>query len=137
MELGTGQAVTFWAIEYVRSPSPEGESRGLLCMPLPWEDGDTIQAAVAIFESRSLAGSGLDHYLAWTGQNPISYHLTPLEPQELIEILETRPEGEGFDHVAVNPIFSRYFRGIVSYSVGSGTEDFIEVLKRTVSIDRR
>lgn len=137
MELDTGQAVTFWAIEYVRSPSPEGESCGLLCIPLPWEEEETIRAVVAIFESQPLAIAGLEHYLYRTEQNPASYHLLPLTAQELIEILETRPEGGGFDHVAVNPIFSRYFRDTVSYSVGSGTEDFIEAIRRTVNVDSR
>lgn len=134
MKPDTEQAATFWAIEYARYPSPDGEDCGLLCMPLPWEDGDTIRAAVALFESRSLASAGLDHYLALTEQPPASYHLVPLGCRELIEVLEARPEN-GFDYVAVNPIFSRYFPDTASYSVGTRTTDFIEALKRTVSVD--
>ena len=135
MELGTGHPVAFWAIEYVRSPDPRGESCGLLCMPLPWDEGEIIRAAVAIFESRPLAEAGLDHYLAWTEQDPASYHLLRLTAPELIEVLETRPEGAGFDHIALNSILSRYFRGTVGYSEGLYTEDFIESLKRTLNIE--
>lgn len=42
----------------------DGESSGLLCVPLPWEEGDNTGAAVMIYESRALAQAGLDHYLA-------------------------------------------------------------------------
>lgn len=116
-DISTAQTVILWAIEYVRSPNTQWEDSGLLCVPLPWEEGECIQAAPMIFESQPLAEAGLEHYLLWSDQRPSSYRLLPLTAQELIEILETRPEGGGFDRVAINPILSRYFRD----AVGLGT----------------
>lgn len=135
MEVRTENTVTFWAIEYVRNPNFGGDSSGLLCMPLPWESEETIRAAVVIFESYSLAEAGLDHYLLWTEQRPASYRLLRFNAQELAEILERRSEDASFEHIALNPILSRYFQDTVGYSEGLRTEDFIEALKRTVSIE--
>jgi len=128
--------VVFWAIEYAMNPSSEERSCGLLCMPLPWDEGEIIQAALMIFESRTLAKAGLEHYLAWTGQDHTSsYRLLPLTSRELIEILEARPEGGGFDYVAINPIMSLYFRSTVGYSAGSRTDDFINDLKMVANVN--
>jgi hypothetical protein len=98
MKAKEATGVRFWAIEYARSPSPGGtQGSGLLCMPLPWEEGQTIRAAVMVYESRPLAEAGLGHYLAWTEQEPASYSLVGLWAEELAEILEGSPEG--FDRV--------------------------------------
>ena len=126
---------TFWAIEYaMRLPSPDGESRGLLCVPLPWEEGDQIGAAVMIFESRVLARAGLYHYLALIGVEKNAdapYRLLPLGVRDLTRILETRPEG-GFECVAVNPILSRYFPEEDGHLVCFPTQEFIEALASRV-----
>jgi hypothetical protein len=127
------QDATFWAIEHLRSPSPEGESGGLLCMPLPWGEGETIRAALMIYESRVLAEEGLKHYLARTEQNPHSYGVLALSAEDLVEILEGRPEG--FERVAINPILSRYFPDGEGYSAGFGMEDFVDDLKKLAGID--
>jgi hypothetical protein len=120
---------TFWTIEYVMN-LPEGDTSGLLCAPLPWEEGDTVGAAVMVYESRALAQVGLDHYLALIGaaSGPASpYHLLPLGVRELVEILEMRPE-EGFERVALNPIVSRYFPEAAGHSPAMPTDDFIKAL---------
>jgi hypothetical protein len=119
--------VRFWAIEYARSPNPGGIQNGLLCMPLPWEEGETVRAAVMVYESRPLAEEGLDHYLAWTGQDGASYSLLELPAEELAEILEGSPEG--FDRVAINPILSLYFPEAEGYSAGLRTEEFVAELE--------
>ena len=120
----------------MRLPAPEPEVSGLLCVPLPWEEGDRIEAAAMIFESQALAQAGLDHYVARVGAvkgfgSP--YRLLPLRPRDLIQILETRPES-GFDHVAINPILSRHFPEADGYSAGLSTEEFVEVLKDKLSV---
>ena len=120
--------VRFWAIEYARSPSPGGtQGSGLLCMPLPWDEGGTIRAAVMVYESRPLVEAGLEHYLAWTGQAPASYSLVGLPAEELAKILEGSPED--FDRVAINPIVSLHFPDAEGYSAGLRTEDFVAELK--------
>ena len=120
--------VRFWAIEYARSPSPGGtQGSGLLCVPLPWNEGETIRAAVMVYESRPLAEAGLEHYLAWTGQNPASYSLLGDPAEELAEILQGSPEG--FDRVAINSILSLHFPEAEGYSAGLRTEDFVAELK--------
>jgi hypothetical protein len=120
--------VRFWAIEYARSPSPGGtQGSGLLCMPLPWEEGETIRAAVMVYESRLLAEAGLEHYLAWTGQEDASYSLVGLSAEELAQILEGSPEG--FDRVAINPIVSLHFPDAEGYSAGLRTEEFVAELE--------
>jgi hypothetical protein len=119
--------VRFWAIEYARNPSPGGtQGSGLLCVPLPWEEGETVRAAVMVYESRPLAEAGLDHYLAWTGQDSASYSLVGLPAAELAEILERSPEG--FDRVAINPIVSLHFPDAEGYSAGLRTEEFVAEL---------
>jgi hypothetical protein len=120
--------VRFWAIEYARSPSP-GETQGsaLLCMPLPWDEDETIRAAVMVYESRPLAEAGLDHYLAWTGQDSASYSLVGLWAEELAEILQGSPEG--FDRVALNPILPLHFPEAEGYSAGLRTEEFVAELE--------
>ena len=120
--------VRFWAIEYARNPSPGGtQESGLLCMPLPWEEGGTVRAAVMVYESRPLAEAGLEHYLAWTGQEDASYSLLGLWAEELAEILEESPEG--FDRVAINPIVSLHFPEAEGYSAGLRTEEFVAELQ--------
>jgi hypothetical protein len=120
--------VRFWAIEYARSPSPGGtQGSALLCMPLPWEEGETIRAAVMVYESRPLAEAGLGHYLAWTGQEDASYSLLGLSAEELAKILEGSPEG--FDRVAINPIVSLHFPEAEGYSAGLRTEEFVAELQ--------
>jgi hypothetical protein len=128
MKAKDATGVRFWAIEYARSPSPgETQASGLLCMPLPWEEGGTIRAAVMVYESRPLAEAGLDHYLAWTGQEDASYSLLELWAEELAEILEGSPEG--FDRVAMNPIVSLHFPEAEGYSAGLRTEEFVAELE--------
>jgi hypothetical protein len=128
MKAKDASGVRFWAIEYARSPSPGGtQGSGLLCMPLPWEEGETIRAAVMVYESRPLAEAGLGHYLAWTGQEDASYSLLELPAEELAEILEGSPEG--FDRVAINPIVSLHFPEAEGYSAGLRTEEFVAELK--------
>jgi hypothetical protein len=122
--------VRLWAIEYARSPNPGGTQSGLLCVPLPWDEGGTVRAAVMVYESRPLAEAGLEHYLAWTGQDTASYSLLELPAEELAEILEGSPEG--FDRVAINPILSLHFRDAEGYSAGLRTEDFVAELKKAV-----
>src|SRR5215211_2972061 len=119
--------VRFWAIEYARSPSPGRTQSGLLCVPLPWEEGETVRAAVMVHESRPLAEAGLGHYLAWTGQEPASYSLLGLPAEELAQILEGSPEG--FDRVAINPILSLHFPEAEGYSAGLRTEEFVAELE--------
>lgn len=95
----------------------DGESSGLLCVPLPWEEGDNIGAAVMIYESRALAQAGLDHYLALTGaaSSPCSpYHLLPLGVRELVGVLETRPE------VGFEPKFRLYEFSDIRSGGGNG-----------------
>jgi hypothetical protein len=131
MKAKDASGVRFWAIEYARSPSPGGtQGSGLLCMPLPWEEGETIRAAVMVYESRPLAEAGLGHYLAWTGQDPASYSLLGLWAEELAEILEGSPEG--FDRVAINPIVSLHFPEAEGYSASLRTEEFVAELKKAV-----
>jgi hypothetical protein len=131
--------VRFWAIEYARNPSPGGtQESGLLCMPLPWDEGQTVRAAVMVYESRPLAEAGLDHYLAWTGQDGASssYSLLELCAEELAEILEGSPEG--FDRVALNPILSLYFPEAEGYSAALRVEEFVAELRRRVAgVERR
>jgi hypothetical protein len=128
MKAKDASGVRFWAIEYARSPSPGGTpASGLLCMPLPWEEGGTIRAAVMVYESRPLAEAGLRHYLAWTGQEDASYSLLELPVEELAHILEGSPEG--FDRVAMNPIVSLHFPEAEGYSAGLRTEEFVAELK--------
>jgi hypothetical protein len=128
MKAKDASGVRFWAIEYARSPSPGGtQASGLLCMPLPWEEGGTIRAAVMVYESRPLAEAGLRHYLAWTGQEDASYSLLELPVEELAHILEGSPEG--FDRVAMNPIVSLHFPEAEGYSAGLRTEEFVAELK--------
>lgn len=129
-----GAGAAFWAIEHVmRRPGGE-ESSGLLCLPLPWEEGERIEGAVAVFESRALAEAGLRHYLARTGgtlpggRPDPSYRLLALGPRELAGVLEARPQG--FERVVVNPILSRRFPAAEGYSAGIPTDDFLEALKR-------
>ena len=118
----------FWAIEYARSPSPGGtQESALLCMPLPWDEDETIRAAVMVYESRPLAEAGLGHYLTWTGQEDASYSLLELPAEELAEILEGSPEG--FDRVAINPIVSLHFPEAEGYSAGLRTEEFVGELE--------
>jgi hypothetical protein len=128
MKAKEATGVRFWAIEHARSPSPRGtQGSGLLCMPLPWDEDETIRAAVMVYESRPLAEAGLGHYLAWTGQEPASYSLVGLPAEELAEILEGSPEG--FDRVAMNPIVSLHFPEAESYSAGLRAEEFVAELK--------
>jgi hypothetical protein len=72
----------------------------------------------------------LDHYLAWTGQDPASYSLLELPAEELTEILEGSPEG--FDRVAINPIVSLHFPEAEGYSAGLRIEEFVAELKEAV-----
>ena len=99
----------FWAIEYARSPSPGGtQGSGLLCMPLPWEEGGTVRAAVMVYESRPLAEAGLDHYLAWTGRR------TPPTP-----CWSSRPRS-----------WQRYWRGVRGLRPGGHEPDSLAALPR-------
>jgi hypothetical protein len=129
MEAGSARDATLWAIEWARSPNPAGDARGLLSMALPWEEGDAVRAAVLVYESWPLAEAGLEHYLAVTGEHPSSYGVRRFSPSELIAALEGRPEGGGFDRVALNTIPSRLFPEAVSYSAGWPTEDFVAHLE--------
>lgn len=106
-------------------------------MPLPWAEGDRIESAILLFESQPLAEAGLDGYLfrAGVGEGRASsYRLMPFTPSELVSFLETRPPGGGFEHVAINPIVSRYFRDAVGYSAALSTEEFIEALVETFDL---
>jgi len=84
--------------------------------------GETVRAAVLVYESRALTEAGLAHYLARTGQDGRSYSLMDLSAQELVGILRDAPEG--FDRVAINPILSLHFPEVEGYSAGLKTEDF-------------
>ena len=122
--------VLFWGIEYERVPNPRGDPPGLLTVPLPWAgDERAIGSAVLVFETRELARTGLEHSLALTGASTRGYGLRPFTPQELADVLEERPEGGGFEHVALNPIPSRYFPGADAYSAGWPTDEFVAELR--------
>ena len=121
MEAGSLEDVTLWTIAYARNPAPAGEASSLLCLPLPWDEGETVRAAVLVYESRALAEAGLEHYRARTGQDDRSYGLMAFSARELAEILREAPEG--FDRVAINPILSLYFPGAEGYSAGLRTEE--------------
>lgn len=122
---------TFWGIEYERSPNPTGEPSGLLAVPLPWDEdvGHTIRAAVLVYETHGLARTGLEHYLVRSGAAAYSYGLLPFAATELADVLEARPEGGGFDHVALNPVPSRYFADTISYTTGWTTDEFVAALR--------
>ena len=100
-------------------------------MPLPWDEGDgeTIRAAVLVYETRALAGTALEHYLLRSGASAYSYRLPPFAAQELADALEARPEGGGFEHVALNPVPSRHFEDTISYTTGWTTEEFVAALR--------
>ena len=121
MGAGPLEDVTLWTIAYTRNPGPTVEPSALLCMPLPWDEGETVQAAVLVYESRALAEAGLEHYQARTGQDDRSYSLVAFSARELMGILREAPEG--FDRVAINPILSRYFPGADGYSAGLRAEE--------------
>lgn len=121
------QEVRLWAIRYERRPAPAWEPPALLCVPLPWDEGETVRAAVLVYESRALAEAGLWHYLARTGENGRSYSVMAFSARELAAILEDGPEG--FDHVAINPILSLYFPNAEGYSAGLSTGDFAAEIK--------
>jgi hypothetical protein len=87
MEAGSLEDATLWTVAYTRNPGPTLESSALLCMPLPWDEGETVQAAVLVYESRALAEAGLEHYQARTGQDDRSYNLMAASASELAEIL--------------------------------------------------
>ncbi len=129
MDPGVRHKAVFWAIGWSRNPDPDGQNIGLLSLPLPWDEGETLRAAVLVFESRPLAEAGLDHYLALTDEPPSSYGLLRFAAPELVSVLEDRPEGGGFDRVALNPVPSRYFPGAVTYSAGWLTEEFVADLQ--------
>ena len=131
MGLGRAEAPLFWGIEYERNPNPDGEPSGLLAVPLPWEEGDgyVIRSAVLVFESGALAQASLEHYLTLSGAADYCYGLLPFTPQELAQVLEGRPEGGGFERVALNPVPSLHFRDAVAYSAGWPTEDFVAELR--------
>lgn len=128
---GAVDGPTFWGIEYERSPNPAGEPGALLAVPLPWDedDGYEIRAAVLVYETRDLARTGLEHYLVRSGAAAYSYGLLPFAAPELADVLEARPEGGGFDHVALNPVPSRYFPDTISYTTGWTTEEFVAALR--------
>ena len=121
----------FWGIEYERVPNPTGEPSSLLAVPLPWDegDGDTIRAAVLVYETRGLARVALEHYLLRSGAAAYSYGLLPFATHELADVLEARPEGGGFDHVALNPVTSRHFADTISYTSGWTTDEFVAALR--------
>jgi hypothetical protein len=127
----TDEKPTFWGIEYERNPNPTGEPSGLLAIPLPWDedDGYTIRAAVLVYETHGLAETGLDHYLVKSGASAYCYGLLPFSATELADALEARPEGGGFDHVALNPVPSRHFPGTTAYAAGWTTEEFVSALR--------
>lgn len=135
MGAGPTEDVTLWTIKYSRNPAPAGEPTALLCLPLPWDEGETVRAAVLVYESRALAEAGLEHYLARTGQDGRSYGLAEFSARELAEILRQGPEG--FDRVAVNPILSLHFPDAEGYSAGLRTEDFVREAERASSSRRR
>ncbi|HKH12440.1 MAG TPA: hypothetical protein VKA73_14970 [Rubrobacter sp.] len=135
MEAGSMEDVTLWTIAYARNPAPAGESPALLCLPLPWDEGETVQAAVLVYESRALAEAGLAHYQARTGQDHHSYSLMAFSARELAEILREGPEG--FDRVAINPILSLYFPGAEGYSAGLRAEDLAAEIKSAADPKRR
>jgi hypothetical protein len=135
MEAGSTEDVTLWAIAYVRSPNPAGEPPALLSMPLPWDEGKTVRAAVLVYESFALAEAGLEHYLARTRLGGGSYSLMAFSGKELVRILEDAPEG--FDRVAINPILSLHFPGAEGYAAGLRTEDFAAEIESAVSSKRR
>ena len=135
MEAGSTEDVTLWTIEYSRNPAPAGEPPALLCLPLPWDEGETVRAAVLVYESRTLAEVGLAHYLVRAGQDGRSYGLAQFTACELAEILREGPEG--FDRVAVNPILSLHFPDAEGYSAGLGTEEFVREAERASSSKRR
>jgi hypothetical protein len=128
---GTEDRPTFWGIEYSRSPNPDEEPSGLLAVPLPWDEreGYVIRSAVLVYESNALAQASLDHYLTLSGAAAYSYGLLPFAPGELAEVLEARPEGGGFERVALNPVPSRYFPEAVAYSAGWATDEFVAELR--------
>jgi len=121
MEAGSLEDATLWTIAHARNPAPAGEPSALLCLPLPWDEGGTVQAAVLVYESRALAEAGLEHYRARTGQDDRSYDLMAFSARELVRILREAPEG--FDRVAINPVLSLYFPGADGYSAGLRAED--------------
>jgi hypothetical protein len=135
MEAGSTEDVTLWTIEYSRNPAPAGEPPALLCLPLPWDEGETVRAAVLVYESRTLAEAGLEHYLVRTGQDGRSYGLAQFTVCELAEILREGPEG--FDRVAVNPILSLHFPDAEGYSAGLRTEEFVREAERASGSKRR
>ena len=135
MEAGSVEDVTLWAIAYARRPNPAGDSIGLLSVPLPWEEGETVRAAVLVYESRTLAEAGLEHYLARTGQDARSYSLMSFSGRELAGVLEDGPEG--FDRVAINPILSLHFPGAEGYSAGLRREEFASEIERAAGSERR
>jgi hypothetical protein len=55
------------------------------------------------------------------------YRLVEVGGEELVGILEARPEG--CERVAINPILSRHFPESDGYSAGFPTDEFIAVLK--------
>lgn len=126
-----------WVIEFVMDPATEENRTHLLFAPLPWTEGDRIEAALMVFESRQLAEAGLQHYLAWTApeaEDP-SYFLLPLEPWELLEMLQRSTPEDGVTHVTLNPILSRHFETAEGYSALYGVGDFIHDLRRTFDLE--
>ena len=128
---GAGDKPTFWGIEYERNPNPTGEPSSLLAVPLSWDerDGHTIRAAVHVYETRGLARAGLEHYLLRSGAAAFSYGLLPFAAHEHADVLEARPEGGGFDHVALNPVPSRHFEDTISYTTGWTADEFVAALR--------
>jgi hypothetical protein len=122
MGAGSEEGVTLWAIAHERSPNPTGEPTVLLAMPLPWEAGESVRAAVLVYESLALAEAGLEHYLARTGQDGRSYAPMAFPGRELAEIIGEGPEGFGW--VAINPILSLRFPNAEGHSAGLRVEEF-------------
>lgn len=135
MEPGATEDVTLWVIAYARDPNPADEPPALLSVPLPWDEGDTVRAAVLVYESLALAEAGLGHYLARTGQDGGCYSPVALSGRELATILEEAPEGFGW--VAINPILSLHFPDVEGYSAGLRTEDFAAEIGSAVNPKRR
>jgi hypothetical protein len=116
-------------------PNATGEPTSLLSVPLPWDEGETVRAAVRVYESLQLAEAGLGHDLARSGQDGRSYAPMAFSGRELAGRLEGGTRGFGW--VTINPILSLHFPDIEGHSVALSTEDFAAEIRSAKDPRRR